>query len=446
MSKPISILILFFGILLVPQPYFAQKHPSESFDDQFQIFFYDALKQKSIENYDRATEALLKCIDIDSTQAVIYFELGKNYIKLDNFDFAEKALLQAVQIDSDNRWFLESLYQLYVLQNHHDKAISVLLKLGSIKPFYKDQLAALYIKTNRYDDALKILDQLDAAYGSTINRNKLRDQVYKETGSLETLTKSRHSPKENKSSQEIKYLDRIFHYSENNEKEKAFETARELQQINPKSSLVHLALYKFYLEDNAVQKAVESMEIILKSDEVNPQAKHLTFKDFVKFVHNKPQYEPDLSQVFSFISDSMDTTILRSLGDYYVSKNNKQQALYIFEKLFDLDPENFGVLSRALLLYVGLEQFDKAKEKSAQALESYPSQPLFYLVHGIALNALNEMQKAIESLEMGLDFIVEDPKMEIDILNQLSVAYTLMENPLKAKLFRDKAKQIEKLN
>ena len=61
-------------------------------EDEFQEYFFEALKQKGIENYDRAVDALQKCLNLDSQSPVIYFELGKNYNKLKNFGAAEEAL------------------------------------------------------------------------------------------------------------------------------------------------------------------------------------------------------------------------------------------------------------------------------------------------------------------------------------------------------------------
>jgi len=76
----------------------------------------------------------------------------------------------------------------------------------------------------------------------------------------------------------------------------------------------------------------------------------------------------------------------------------------------------------------------------------YPSQPIFYLINGVASNTLNQPKKAIEILESGLDYIVDDTKMEADFYNQLSKAYALLNNTVKTKTFSDKAKQLESSN
>ena len=76
MKYKIYILFVFLSILLVPQYQFGQvdfnKKPDDDLgdlEDQFQELFFEALKQKGIENYDRSVEALIKCIAIEKKTA-----------------------------------------------------------------------------------------------------------------------------------------------------------------------------------------------------------------------------------------------------------------------------------------------------------------------------------------------------------------------------------------
>ena len=134
------------------------------------------------------------------------------------------------------------------------------------------------------------------------------------------------------------------------------------------------------------------------------------------------------------------------MGQYYLVKGNKEKALSYFESVLRLDANNFSVFRNVLLLKLDLKQFEEAHEQSSNAISTYPSQPLFYLTNGAALNALNKPKEALETLEEGLDYIIEDTKMEIDFYTQLSKAYTLLNNTTKAKMFSDKATQLQNLN
>lgn len=453
MKNKIYLFIFVFGMLCIPQVNYGQvdfnKLPTDdlgNFEDEFQELFYEALKQKGIENYGRSVEALLKCIELDKSVPVLYFELGKNYSKLKNFGAAEDAFKEAVNKDSDNEWFLDALYDFYVQQKDQDKAIKTVKQLVEFHPDYKEDLAMLYFKTKKYNDALKLLDELDAELGVSYARDATRNRIYNVTGRKKDQIKNLEDRLDNNPEKESNYLALIFRYSENNQKKEAFETAKKLLDINPNSQIVHLALYKFYLDDNNAEKAIESMKIVVKSSKIKPEAKQKVLTDFVQFVKDNPKYESDLVEATTMVSDVNNGKTLLELGQYYYKKEKKEKALKYFEDAAKLENENFTIIKYILLLHLDLEHYAIAEKKSKEALGKYPSQPLCYLVNGVALNQLNKAKEAANILESGLDWILDDTKMEIDFYKQLSKAYTLLNNAAKAKTFSEKAKKLESLN
>jgi len=453
MQKQIYILVFLFGLLLFPQINYAQvdfnKKPNDDLgdaEDAYQELFFEALKQKGIENYDRAIEALLKCEKLDDSDAALYFELGKNYNKLKDFGPAEEALKKAINKKPDNEWFLDELYDIYAQQNELEKAIKTVKQLVKYHPDYKEDLATLYVKTKRYDDALKILDEMDEEHGYSDTRDRVRNLIYKATGQKKEQIQNLEERLDQQPDEEKNYLSLIFRYSENNEKEKAFETAKKLLKINPNSHLVHLALYKFYLDDNEAEKAVASMETVLNSNKIQPDAKLMVLSDFVKFVKVNPEYEAKLIEITSKVIDDENVGSNIEIAQYFLTKGEKDKALEYYEKALANEPDNFGILRNVLLLYVDVQDYELATQKSNEALDKFPSQPLFYLIQGVAQNKLNKPDKAILALETGLDYIIDDTKMESDFYKQLSVSHALLNNTTKSKTFSDKAKQLESTN
>jgi len=78
-----------------------------------------------------------------------------------------------------------------------------------------------------------------------------------------------------------------------------------------------------------------------------------------------------------------------------------------------------------------------------RALELYPAQPILYLVNGVANNSLSTYKKAIDNLEMGLDFLVDNPTMEADFYSELSIAYKALNNINKSETFAKKAQALK---
>ena len=445
--------ILFLSLVILPFSNFAQvdfnKTPDDDLgnnEDEFQVYFFEGLKQHAIENYDKAVVSFKKCLQMDDTKPVVYFELGKNYKLLKNFGAAEEALEKAVDMEPENEWFLGELYEVYLQQGNTKQAIKTVESLAQYHPQYNDDLAALYVRSKEYKDALKLLDKLDEEQGYTPERDRLRNEVYAATGQKKKQIKNLEERVADNPGDEENYLKLIYRYSENNEKEKAFETAKKLLQEHPESQIVHLALYKFYLDDNETEKAVESMKIVIQSPEINPKSKLMVLSDFVKFVDAHPEYEEDLVEATAIISDNESPETFNELAQYYLKKGNKEKALKYFEEGYKRDPNNFTVLKNVLLLQIDRKEYAKARENVEEALTRYPAQPILYLIHGVTLNELKEGKEAAETLEMGLDFIIEDSTMEKDFYKQLSVSYTLLNNTNKAKTFSDKAKQLESSN
>lgn len=444
---------LFYSLILLSFSMVAQvdfnKTPDDDLgntEDEFQTYFFEGLKQSAIENYDKAVVAYQKCLQLDNTKAVVYFELGKNYNELKNFGAAEEALEKAVDMEPSNEWFMSKLYEVYLQQGNTKQAIKTVEKLVEYHPEYRDDLAALYVRTKEYKDALKLLDRLDEEKGYTPERDRLRNEVYEATGQKKKQIKNLEERVADNPNDEDNYLKLIFHYSENNDKEMAFETAKKLLEAHPESEIVHLALYKFYLDENNPEKAVESMKIVIKSPQINPKSKLMVLSDFVKFVDTHPEFEEDLVDATTILSDNESPETFNELAQYYLKKGNKERALKYFEEGLKNDPNNFTVLKNVLLLQIDMKQYEKAKINVEESLTRYPAQPILYLIHGVTLNELKNGKEAAETLETGLDFVIEDSKMESDFYKQLSIAYTLMNNTSKAKSFSDKAKQLESAN
>lgn len=450
--KKLSYILLFtFGILLFPTVAYAQVDFNATPDDdlgnvsdEFQELFYEALQEKAIENYDKAITALQKCIEMDDSMSILYFELGKNYNKLKNFGAAEDALKTAVSKEPDNEWYLDELYESYAQQKDYDKAIKTIKQLVKYHPDYKEDLASLYVRTKKYKEALNVLDDLDEEIGASDQRDRLRHQIYNATGQKKQQIKNLEERVDDNPDAEKNYLALIFRYSESNEIKKAFETAKKLLEVHPESQLVHLALYKFYLDDSEAEMAIKSMKVVLGSRQIKPEAKLKVLADFVNYVSKNPQYEKDLVDITSLVSESAtDAKTFIEIAQYYLVKEDKIKAIEYYAKAEAIEPDNFGILRNIILLHIDLNEFDKAENKSTEGLEKYPSQPVLYLINGVALNKLTKFNKAIESLETGLDYIIEDNKMEADFYKQLSKAYTGLNNLTKAKAFSDKAVKLE---
>jgi len=450
MKQQIYIIILFLGMTLIPQTSYAQvdfnKRPDDDLgnvEDEFQEYFFEALKQKGIENYERAVEALHKCLNLNSKLPVIYFELGKNYNKLKNFGEAETNLKKAISMQPDNVWFLDELYDVYYQQEDIKNAIKTIKQLVKYHPDYKEDLAALYVREEKYKQALELLDELDADLGLSESRDAMRNDIYSITGNADDRIENLEQRIANNPNNEDNHLKLIYRYSQTGDHKNAYKAAKNLLKVKPDSKFVHLALYKFYLQDGRIEDAVSSIKIALSSPEINADAKAKVLKDFVGFVGKNPEYESDLVDITVLVDNNKDAQTHSNLGHYYLKAGDKVKALSNFKEALKQDPKDFKLIKDVLLLQLDIKDYKAVVKDAERALELYPAQPMLYLVIGVASNNLNQHKKAIENLEMGLDFLIENPQMEADFYSELSLAYKALNNISKSETFAKKAEAIK---
>ena len=134
----------------------------------------------------------------------------------------------------------------------------------------------------------------------------------------------------------------------------------------------------------------------------------------------------------------------KELGLFYLEQKDKPKALAYFSEALNDYPTDYVVLKNLALLQIDALQFKEAITTTSKALEVYPSQPLLYLLQGVAYNNTSNFKKALESLEFGIDYIIEDAQMQADMFTQMSEAYKGMGNNAKATEFLNRATQAKK--
>ena len=375
--------------------------------DAFQEAFFEALKQKGIENYERAIESLDKGIAIDNSYSILYFEKGKNYMALKKYGEAESNFLKALELKPNQKPAMALLYEIYYRNRNYEQAEEVVKQLILIDVNYKEDLARVYKATKQYTEALTLLDELDVEKGRDIRRDQLRKQINKHSGRTKLKEEALHKELDKSAKSEKDYLELIYLYEEQGNIDKAYETALKLQKINPETDAVHLVLYKIDISKGNTNKAINSMTKVLKSDKISAKAKHRVLNDFLSFVNKNPSYEPQLeSAIDTFDSEVKGSKVYQNLGAYYSKKGAQYKALSYFLKAFDSDAENIDILKQVLDTEIALGKHKKAATRAKDAIELYPSQPNLYYSYGLALKALGKLEEANFQWETGVDYVI----------------------------------------
>jgi tetratricopeptide (TPR) repeat protein len=413
--------------------------------DKFEDYFYESLKQKGIENYDKAITALEQCLRIKPNDATVHFEMGKNYLASKEYENAYNSFDKATQIDPKNKWFWVGMYEVSYQTKNYNQALISINKLIEFDEIYKEDLTSLYMVTQQFDKALVLINELNETIGKTERREAYKTQIlsqgkFQNTEIDNLIVQIDKNPKE-----ESNYVTLIRLYLENGEAKKAFEITKKLEAEIPNSAWAQVGLFKYYLDNKETQKAIQAMNAVLASTEIEAMIKHKILNEFLIFVTKNPQYEPDLEKAISYFDNEPDVNVAKEIGKYYHNKKQWDKAIHYYELALK---NNAGddVETNLLLLqgYVETKQFELVAKKATAMVETFPTQPQFYYYSGMANNQLQQFKKAKEMLEMGLDYLVDDVELEINFNIQLGEAYNGLGDFKKKEQYFSKANQLLK--
>lgn len=437
---------LFFGMLSFPAQVLAQAEPDDIAlaEDAFQDNFYESLKQKGIENYDKAITALEKCLKTQPQNATIYYELGKNYLNLKDYKKAYDFFVQASVLDPKNKWFYVGMYDVCYQTKDYSQAILVVNKLIEFDVKYKEDLTSLYMYTDQYDKALALIKDLDETLGETPQRNAYKQEILKDSkyrvGEKDQLLEAiKKNPKD-----ESKYIALIYLYSESNQEEKAYEVAKKLEKEIPDSEFAQVGLFKFHLNNNDGEKAVLAMNKVLESKKIDSTVKFKILKEFLVFVKNNPQFSTDLDKAIGYFDNENQVALTKEIGKIFYARKNWERAIHYLEIYSKNNPQEIESNIFLLQAYAESSQFDVLAKKASNLIDFFPLQPDFYYYSGLANNQLKNYKKAKEFLEMGMDYLVDNKNLEINFNIQLGEAYNGLGDAKKKEQYFLKADQLLK--
>jgi tetratricopeptide (TPR) repeat protein len=269
---------------------------------KFQHFFFSALSQKSIGNYQKAIENLESCNQILPNNKSVFFEFSKNYLYLNNTLLAKEYINRAIIQDSKNIWMQKHLVKVFEKENNFFEAIKIQQKIIVLNPKENKNLVLLYLKNRDYKKALSFIKTLEEDNLLSSDLKKIKERLEK-TNYSET--------------QKVKVLKDIY---------KRFETEKTYTLLK---------------------------QILLETKE-------------------KP---------------------------------------------------------RLLLKY------------SKEGIALFPAQPFVYLINGSTLNINREFKKALDILQNGIDFVIEDA-MEALFYKEMALAYKGLNNKVEEERYMEKYKKL----
>lgn len=182
-------LVMIIGGYLSLQPIYAQEEKEidveqsaevflEEYSDDFQENFFEGLKQKAIQNYDRAVTYFMECKRLEPENRVITFELAKSHLLDKEPVTAQEYAIEAVNGNPENYWYAETLCDIILARK---------LVLEDVKDqipwdnaVLKGNIADIFFKKGDYQTAKNILTGLKESAKYRKLENRILDSIAKQ--------------------------------------------------------------------------------------------------------------------------------------------------------------------------------------------------------------------------------------------------------------------------
>ena len=407
-----------------------KKEEEKSNDDfQYKSYYFTAIKQKSLENFEESIKYFEKCIRLDKEQASPYYEIAKIYLLNKELQESYNYSKQAYQTDKSNKWYAQFYADiLFKTQNYYESAkiYKFLIKQDKENEDYYLELAKVYLYDNNLRLSIKTYNDLEKLKGVNHYTSTQKHKLYLELKDF------------NKAATELENLLIEFPYDTeiyeilsdcyilSGDFDKALEVLIKLSELKPNSPSIHLSLSDFYLQKGNYEKYREELLLAFSSEKLDVQLK---IKKIVPLL--TPVYENKLENfdfVFELSKIIVEIHPFDAMSNYIYADllridQKTELSVSYYKKVVEINKNEIGAWEEMLFLELRLNRLDSLNTDSEQAIEIFPTNPIFYYLNGLSFYYKKNYEKTIEPIKIGVNFVVSNPNLSSEMYSILGNSY-----------------------
>ncbi|UTW63684.1 tetratricopeptide repeat protein [bacterium SCSIO 12741] len=436
----ISILILLSICLAIPNAQ-AKKKKKESSPGltekqliELKHTFFEANKQKMLDNYQEAAELFQRCIEIYPEHAASLYELAG--IRMQQTRLAEATFLleAAVEIEPKNKWYRQALAGIYETVGEYEKGADQVRALIEVNPdniALYESLANMYLYQNDLKSAMKVYNETEEKFGVNEMTSTQKQKIYVAQGKNDKALEEANKLVETYPSVARYYTALAELYFKTGDKEAGVATYEKLLAIDPDNALVQLSMATYYYEAGNVEEAQKTMKLAFANPDLEFDSKarilfnHIAYRGVpegmvnpfaLELAETLTETHPEDAKAFGVYADLL----------YQSGKINPAKKNYL--KSLDINKDQFLVWSQVLIIDSDKADWQGMYDHAAEAVDLFPTQASFYYFQGVAALQLDKNQDCIDILEMGLGLIMDNRELKAQFYTYLGDAYYNLDN------------------
>jgi tetratricopeptide (TPR) repeat protein len=393
----------------------ADQHKKLSQEEQIQLtaLFIDGIREKSLENDDKAIGLFSQCIKRNPQYAPAMYEIAQLFDYNKRYSEAADMANNAIHFEPGNEWYQKLLADIYVNMKNYTAAAKILKQLSDKHPENSEMasdLVNICILAAKYNDAISALDNIENIYGVAEETSLEKEKLYlgmgkmnKAIDEIEKLVKAFPS--------EPKYLGLLAElYVSTGNNFKALEVYQKILEIDPTDPFVHLSLSDYYRSQNNDEKSFEELKLAFGNTDLDIDKKVGILLQYFKLSETQPEAKKEAYELIEIIVrvHPDDAKAWSIYGDFLYRDKRLSDARTAFRKVNAIDSSKYVVWEQLLAIESEMGDYKAMLDESSRTLALFPEQAEPYLYNGFANMKANKIEDAIKSFKTGLDFAADN--------------------------------------
>lgn len=431
----IALLILFSGISRAQERVTAED------------YFIEAIKNYTIEEYDKAAALLHKTLSVTPSNDAAHFYLGLIELKNGEYETALGYFNDAMALSPENEWYKSTLARIYSGSGETERAIGLLEELRKEHPGnveYHFETATLYMKKGMWEEASECLDRIEDLRGVNELTLSSRYEIFLQTGKRdEAVEVLKRLDKEYPSPVVAYTLGEIFrNVPGDTTYYKYYERALEM---SPGFTPAKITLADSYRARGEFPTYFSEINKILSDSGIDPQIKceylstNVISPDFVS------NYSPQLDTMVSncITAHPTDSTVLSFAGEYYVATARNEHGKAFMKKNIELYPESVAIWYQYFRYLYSFQQWNEMIEAANKALEVFKGNAMIRELLAMAYWQLDDLPMAAREYKILIKEKGVEERMLLQYYASLGDVYYTMGKDSKAFSYYEKGLKID---
>lgn len=387
--------------------------------------FHEGIRLKQRGQKKEAIEAFEYCQNINPNDDAVQFALSQLYLETQQLSKSMIAIQNASRLDPKNQWYLEEIAYMNFQNKNYAAAAKQFQKLTEKEPKNVNWLfsyAESLMRSNDASGAIKVLDKLEDQMGVnpelTIEKFRLYRQIKQDEKGISEITNTlKLFPKD------VQLLANLVdYYFEKNQTQKAFDYLILLSENDPTNGNAQLALAQYYDQKGDKISSYNALKKAFVCDDVKLEQK---LKLLLSMYDSQSKLDAEMFELIAVLETKYpeEAKVYAMAGDFYLKMEDDAKALRNFQKALEFDESRYAIWDQVLIMEYQIQDFTRLYKDSKRCLELFPTLVNVYLLHGISCTQTKRFNEAIESLNLGIDLIVNDLPMKAEFLSQKGEAY-----------------------